>query len=247
MAKIFTRGGINSLGPIKSFTTNTNKCVTFGELINLNAPANLVVNSAGVGVDVNKTVQNDGAFDKVFDKTTIDVNVQVTIDSVLNGNDSLYCTVELIEFYGAYTFPVSTLIPNNANNYASKKLTDLMSSNDVQLGVGGQIPGDSRPHTITLSGWFPKRHFITPTTHIIYQTNGTTKTVNCNCTAKLRFTFSNLPDLGETGLEVVIGSTVINGNGNTEYEYIYTIGNSQQMLNFYNGKITLKVNYYDVS
>jgi len=166
---------------------------------------------------------------------------------VLNGSDSLYCTVELIEFNGTYTFPVSTLTPNNANNYASKKLTDLMSSTNVELGVGGQTPGTSRPHTITLSGWFPKRSLIAATTRTIYQTNGTTKTVNCNCTAKLRFTFSNLPDLESTGLEVIIGSTIINGHGNTEYEYIYTIVNRQQMLNFYDGKITLDVNYYDVS
>jgi hypothetical protein len=247
MAKIFTRGGINDLGPITSFTTKTNKCVTFGELINLNAPANIVINSAGVGVETTKTVPDDGSNEKVFDKTTINVNVPVTIPRVLNGSYSLYCTVELIEFNGAYTFPVSTLIPNNANNYASKKLTDLMSSTNVELGVGGQTPGTSRPHTITLSGWIPKRHFITPTTHIIYQTNGTTKTVNCNCTAKLRFTFSNLPDLETTKLEVVIGSTIINGHGKTEYEYIYSISNRQQMLNFYDGKITLDVNYYDVS
>jgi hypothetical protein len=71
--------------------------------------------------------------------------------------------------------------------------------------------------------------------------------VNCNCTAKLRFTFSNLPDLESTQLEVVIGSTIINGHGNTEYEYIYTISNQQQMLKFYDGKLTLNVNYYDVS
>ena len=249
MAKIFTRGGINDLGPIKSFTTKTNKCVTFGELINLNAPANIVVNSAGVGVDVNKTVQDDGAFDKVFEKTTIPVyvTVDINIPRVLNSTDSLYCTVELIEFNGTYTFPVSTLTPNNANNYASKKLTDLMSSNNVHLNVGGQTTSGPRTHKLKLTGWIPSRYYITPTTHTIYQTNGTGKIVNCNCTAKLRFTFSNLPDLESTGLEVVIGATVINGNGNTEYEYIYTIGNRQQMLNFYDGKITLDVNYYDVS
>lgn len=241
-------GGINDLGPITSFTTKTNKCVTFGELINLNAPANIVVNNAGVGVETTKTVANDSNnYDKVFDKTSINVDVPVTIPRVLNGSDSLYCTVELIEFNGTYTFPVSTLTPNNANNYASKKLTDLMSSTNVELGVGGQTPGTSRPHTITLSGWFPKRSLIAATTRTIYQTNGTTKTVNCNCTAKLRFTFSNLPDLESTGLEVIIGSTIINGHGNTEYEYIYTIVNRQQMLNFYDGKITLDVNYYDVS
>ena len=205
------------------------------------------MNCAGVGVDVNKTVQNDGVFDKVFEKTTIPAYVTVDIPRPLANDVALYCTVELIEFNGTYTFPVSTLTPNNANNYASKKLTDLMSSNDVQLGVGGQTTSGPRTHTLNLTGWIPKRHFITPTTHVIYQTNGTTKTVNCNCTAKLRFTFSNLPDLKTTKLEVVIGSTIINGNGNTEYEYIYSISNRQQMLNFYDGKITLDVNYYDVS
>lgn len=249
MAKIFTRVGINDLGPITSFTTNTNKCVTYGELINLNAPANIVVNSAGVGVETTKTVADDSNnYDKVFDKTSINAYVTVDIPRPLNSNYSLNCTVELIEFNGTYTFPVSIGNPNR-NNYASKKLTDLMSSNDVQLNVGGQTPSGPRTHTLKLTGWFPRRHLITPTTHAIFKTptSGYLTTVNCNCTGKLRFTFSNLPDLESTKLEVVIGATIINGHGNTEYEYIYTITNRQQMLNFYDGGLNINVNYYDVS
>ena len=156
--------------------------------------------------------------------------------------------VELIEFYGAYIFPVSIGDPSR-NNYASKTLTDLMASNDVQLNVGGQSPGTSRPHTLNLTGWFPKRYYFNVSTHQIYKTptSSVLTTVNCNCTAKLRFTFSNLPDLDSTKLEVVIGSTIINGHGNTEYEYIYDISTTQQMLDFYDGKLKINVNYYDVS
>ena len=42
MAKIITRGGINDLGPITTFTSNLNKCATFNDLMSLNQVTNIV-------------------------------------------------------------------------------------------------------------------------------------------------------------------------------------------------------------
>ena len=43
MAKIITRGGINDLGPITTFTSNLDKCATFNDLMSLNQVTNVVI------------------------------------------------------------------------------------------------------------------------------------------------------------------------------------------------------------
>lgn len=231
---ILTKSNINEMGPITTWSSNLNECVTFGDIYSISL-LNVRMNDDSVSTDRTKLVRKD----KIVKHFTRDIGgVKVNFKNKMTKE---------INFGGA---SVSIIIPNSvqiatgdwintSNNTVTYSGTSFTMSNPLNMwssGSGSSFDAFKAGITLYVSGndssskWFVNNEFIysvfgtysivvdnVPKSVITmyYESTQMTKSTNTNGTYKFTYSVTNF-NHGETYKKFRDGSLTINiGVGGT--------------------------------